>query len=96
MVLISKTSIQDNLIIKEGLKQIYGINNYTSMLLCSKFGLNPFQKIKKLKNFDYKNLSNYIDNNFIIGVEKKKQNFIFIKKNLDIKNFKGLKIKLKR
>jgi ribosomal protein S13 len=95
MILINKVNISSNQRLFYGLKKIYGINSFSSFKICYKLGYNPFILLSELLEEEIQEISFFIDFSFITQMEKKKQEYFFLKKHMDIKNYKALLLKIK-
>lgn len=81
MIHFLNTTISNNMNIKVGLSQIYGIGHFEAIKICKKLGLNPRAFFKSLNNQLRTTLSNYIKFKYVSGFHLrrlKKQNIDFL------------------
>lgn len=91
MFVYKQYTLNTNREIRSSLQFIYGIGWYKSNLICSKMGLSYPFLFKKLNNYNMQLLSFILD--FYSWLEVRIKHYIFqnIKKNFDIKSYRGLR-----
>ena len=95
MLILHKSYIKPSFTLYHGLTKIYGINYSSSLQICHALKLNKNLKVNKIPVDLLKKIAIFINLNFIINIDKQKQEYLAIKHYLDINNIKGLKKKLK-
>ena len=75
------------------LTKIYGIGISISKIICKKANINFNRNVLSLTNDDLKNLHLYLEN-YLIGGDLKRYNFLKIKRLKDIKCYRGIRHRL--
>nr|NP_044770.1 ribosomal protein S13 [Reclinomonas americana]AAD11885.1 ribosomal protein S13 [Reclinomonas americana] len=91
MIHLFGININSNKKIPFALKAIYGLGNKKVDELCSYMGLNPKLKMSDLNESQISKLCHYIEENFLIESELRKNQTYNIKRLLDIKSYRGLR-----
>lgn len=92
MILLFDTFITENLTIKNGLQQIFGIGPFYSKYFLKKLGLSENMKVKNLTSNHVKQLTLIIENSkIIINNNLKILLFNNNNKHINLKSYKGLR-----
>jgi len=77
--------------IKYSLTKFFGIDLSNSIKICKKNGINPSVSIDSLKKNQIRDLIEYIDKNFLIEQDLKKNLRLEKEKLINIKHYRGLR-----
>ena len=92
MIYIFDTEIPSFKSVKISLKNVYGLNNHQSIVICKKLGFSDNLLVSDLTNEQIAKLVKVIENsNVIINNELKKLQIFNLKLLVDIKSYKGLR-----
>jgi len=91
MIHIFGINIDSNQKIPFALKKIYGLGDKKVSELCSYMGMSKNLKLNDLNESQISKLCHYIEENFLIESELRKNQTYNIKRLLDIKSYRGLR-----
>ena len=103
MVYLFETEISNTKKVKNSLKDVYGLGDTTTNVICSKLGISKNSRICDLPDFKIKQIANYLDfSQLFISSNLKKikskasKNLISIKSVRGIRKLKGLPVRGQR
>lgn len=91
MIHLFGINIDSNKKIPSALKTVYGLGDQKVRELCSYMGLSKKLKLSDLNESQISKLCHYIEENFLIESELRKNQTYNIKRLLDIKSYRGLR-----
>ena len=74
-----------------GLTYIYGIGRKSANIILKKTGVNPDIRVKDLSEDDLAKIRDYIDKNFIVEGDLRKNVALNIKRLVEIKCYRGIR-----
>ena len=91
MIHLFGINIDSNKKIPSALKSVYGIGDIRVNEVCSYMGINKKLKLNDLSEAQISKMCRYIEQNYLIESELRKNQNYDIKRLLDIKSYRGLR-----
>jgi len=95
MVYLLNTEVSNDKPIATAIQAIYGVGKKRSLILCREFGVQPQTKFKDINKDIQNKFINYIQKNYVIGNDLKKNLIEINESHIKIRNYKGNRIKNK-
>ena len=73
------------------LTYIYGIGKSTATKICSALGIDPTRKVATLTDDEIFKIREYIDNNFVVEGDKRREVSMNIKRVQDLRCYRGIR-----
>ncbi len=93
MIRIAGVTLKENQLVKFALTPIKGIGKSNVREILTHFKIKPDQKLKDLDEKIIIELRNYIESNFIVEADLRRQQQINIKRLIDINSWRGIRHK---
>ena len=91
MVYLLGKNLDDNKAVCIGLKNIYGIGFSRAKQICKKVGINPWEKFGQIHSNKVREIIREVRLNYTIDVELKRAVYNSIRKEMDLRTYKGLR-----
>ena len=91
MARIAGVDLPNDKRIEIGLTYIYGIGRVTSNKILKETGINPDSRVKELDEKDVATLRNYIEKNYAVEGDKRKEVSLNIKRLSEIGCYRGVR-----
>jgi small subunit ribosomal protein S13 len=89
MARIAGINIPQNKIVRIGLTSIYGIGNKHSYDICKNLNISSSKRVHKLTDDEILKIREYIDKNFIVEGELRRETSLNIKRLVDLATYRG-------
>ena len=95
MARIAGINIPQNKIVRVGLTYIYGIGNKNSQEICKNLNIPSSKRVNQLTDDEILKIREYIDKNFNVEGELRRETSINIKRLIDLATYRGSRHKKK-
>ena len=95
MARISGVNIPQNKLVQIGLTYIYGIGNKFSQQICSALEIPKNKRVNQLTDDEILKIREYIDTNFAVEGDLRRDNSLSIKRLIDLACYRGTRHKKK-
>tara|TARA_B100001964_G_scaffold68220_1_gene77496 strand:- start:318 stop:701 length:384 start_codon:yes stop_codon:yes gene_type:complete len=95
MARIAGINIPQNKIVSVGLTYIYGIGNKNSQEICKKLNIQSSKRVNQLTDDEILKIREYIDKNFDVEGELRRETSLNIKRLIDLATYRGSRHKKK-
>ena len=89
MARIAGVNIPTNKIVQTGLMYIYGIGDKFSKQICSSLEIPTKKRINELTDDEILKIREYIDENFTVEGDLRRENSLSIKRLIDLASYRG-------
>ena len=89
MARIAGVNIPQNKLVQVGLTYIYGIGDKFSKQICDSLEITKSKRVNELTDDQILKIREYIDNNFIVEGDLRRENFLSIKRLVDLATYRG-------
>ena len=89
MARIAGVNIPTNKIVQTGLTYIYGIGDKFSKQICDSLEIPKSKRVNELTDDHILKIREYIDKNFIVEGDLRRENFLSIKRLVDLATYRG-------
>ena len=95
MARIAGVNIPQNKLVKIGLTYIYGIGNKFSKQICTALDISNSKRVNELTDDQILKIREYIDQNFKVEGDLRREYSLSIKRLVDLASYRGLRHKKK-
>ena len=95
MARIAGVNIPTNKIVEVGLTYIYGIGNKFSKQICNALEISKSKRVNELTDEQILKIREYIDKNFTVEGDLRRDNSLSIKRLIDLASYRGSRHKKK-
>ena len=95
MARIAGVNIPTNKIVEVGLTYIYGIGNKFSQQICTSLNIAKSKRVNELTDEQILKIREYIDQNFIVEGDLRRETSLNIKRLIDLASYRGSRHKKK-
>ena len=95
MARIAGVNIPTNKIVQTGLTYIYGIGNKFSEQICKDLDIPKSKRVSELTDEQILKIREYIDKNFTVEGDLRRENSLSIKRLIDLASYRGSRHKKK-
>ena len=95
MARIAGVNIPTNKIVEVGLTYIYGIGNKFSQQICTALNIPKSKRVNELTDEQILKIREYIDQNFIVEGDLRRETSLNIKRLIDLASYRGSRHKKK-
>ena len=89
MARIAGVNIPTNKIVEVGLTYIYGIGNKFSQQICTSLNIPKSKRVNELTDEQILKIREYIDQNFIVEGDLRRETSLNIKRLIDLASYRG-------
>jgi small subunit ribosomal protein S13 len=89
MARIAGVNIPQNKLVQVGLTYIYGIGDTFSKQICDSLEIPKSKRVNELTDDQILKIREYIDKNFIVEGDLRRENFLSIKRLVDLATYRG-------
>ena len=89
MARIAGVNIPQNKLVQVGLTYIYGIGDTFSEQICDSLEIPKSKRVNELTDDHILKIREYIDKNFIVEGDLRRENFLSIKRLVDLATYRG-------
>ena len=89
MARIAGVNIPQNKLVQVGLTYIYGIGDKFSKQICDSLEILKSKRVNELTDDQILKIREYIDKNFIVEGDLRRENFLSIKRLVDLATYRG-------
>ena len=89
MARISGVNIPQNKLVQVGLTYIYGIGDKFSKQICDSLEISKSKRVNELTDDQILKIREYIDKNFIVEGDLRRENSLNIKRLVDLATYRG-------
>ena len=89
MARIAGVNIPTNKIVEIGLTYIYGIGNKFSQQICTALNIHKSKRVNELTDEQILKIREYIDQNFIVEGDLRRETSLNIKRLIDLASYRG-------
>ena len=89
MARIAGANIPQNKLVQVGLTYIYGIGDKFSKQICDSLEIPKSKRVNELTDDHLLKIREYIDKNFIVEGDLRRENFLNIKRLVDLATYRG-------
>ena len=89
MARIAGVNIPQNKLVQVGLTYIYGIGDKFSKQVCDSLEIPKSKRVNELTDDHILKIREYIDKNFIVEGDLRRENFLSIKRLVDLATYRG-------
>ena len=89
MARIAGVNIPQNKLVQVGLTYIYGIGDKFSKQICDSLEIPKSKRVNELTDDHILKIREYIDKNFIVEGDLSRENFLSIKRLVDLATYRG-------
>ena len=89
MARIAGVNIPQNKLVQVGLTYIYGIGDKFSKQICGSLEISKSKRVNELTDDHILKIREYIDKNFIVEGDLRRENFLSIKRLVDLATYRG-------
>ena len=89
MARIAGVNIPQNKLVQVGLTYIYGIGDTFSEQICDSLEIPKSKRVNELTDDQILKIREYIDKNFIVEGDLRRENFLNIKRLVDLATYRG-------
>ena len=89
MARIAGVNIPQNKLVHIGLTYIYGIGNKFSSQICKALSIAPSKRVNELSDEQILKIREYIDKNFTVEGDLRRENSLSIKRLIDLASYRG-------
>ncbi len=89
MARIAGVNIPTNKIVQTGLTYIYGIGNKFSKQICKDLDISKSKRVSELTDEQILKIREYIDKNFTVEGDLRRENSLSIKRLIDLASYRG-------
>ena len=89
MARIAGVNIPQNKLVQVGLTYIYGIGDTFSKQICDSLEIPKSKRVNELTDDHILKIREYIDKNFIVEGDLRRENFLSIKRLVDLATYRG-------
>jgi small subunit ribosomal protein S13 len=89
MARIAGVNIPQNKLVQVGLTYIYGIGDTFSKQICDSLEIPKPKRVNELTDDQILKIREYIDKNFIVEGDLRRENFLNIKRLVDLATYRG-------
>ena len=89
MARIAGVNIPQNKLVQVGLTYIYGIGDKFSMQICDSLEISKSKRVNELTDDQILKIREYIDKNFIVEGDLRRENSLSIKRLVDLATYRG-------
>ena len=89
MARIAGVNIPTNKIVQTGLTYIYGIGNKFSEQICKDLDISKSKRVSELTDEQILKIREYIDKNFTVEGDLRRENSLSIKRLIDLASYRG-------
>ena len=89
MARIAGVNIPTNKIVEVGLTYIYGIGNKFSQQICTALNIPKSKRVNELTDEQILKIREYIDKNFTVEGDLRRENSLSIKRLIDLASYRG-------
>ena len=89
MARIAGVNIPQNKLVQVGLTYIYGIGDKFSKQICDSLAISKSKRVNELTDDQILKIREYIDKNFIVEGDLRRENFLSIKRLVDLATYRG-------
>ena len=89
MARIAGVNIPQNKLVQVGLTYIYGIGDTFSKQICDSLEISKPKRVNELTDDQILKIREYIDKNFIVEGDLRRENFLSIKRLVDLATYRG-------
>jgi len=89
MARIAGVNIPQNKLVQVGLTYIYGIGDIFSKQICDSLEIPKPKRVNELTDDQILKIREYIDKNFIVEGDLRRENFLNIKRLVDLATYRG-------
>ena len=89
MARIAGVNIPQNKLVQVGLTYIYGIGDKFSKQICDSLEITKSKRVNELSDDQILKIREYIDKNFIVEGDLRRENFLSIKRLVDLATYRG-------
>ena len=89
MARIAGANIPQNKLVQVGLTYIYGIGDKFSKQICDSLEIPKSKRVNELTDDHILKIREYIDKNFIVEGDLRRENFLNIKRLVDLATYRG-------
>jgi len=89
MARIAGVNIPQNKLVQVGLTYIYGIGDKFSKQICDSLEIPKSKRVNELTDDHILKIREYIDKNFIVEGDLRRENFLNIKRLVDLATYRG-------
>lgn len=89
MARIAGVNIPQNKLVQVGLTYIYGIGDTFSKQICDSLEIPKSKRVNELTDDQILKIREYIDKNFIVEGDLRRENFLNIKRLVDLATYRG-------
>ena len=91
MARIAGVNIPQNKLVQTGLTYIYGIGDKFSKQICTDLSIPKSMRVNELTDDQILKIREYIDKNFTVEGDLRRENSINIKRLMDIGSYRGIR-----
>ena len=91
MVYFLNTNLNNKKKVYIALTKIYGLGLYQTSQICDELGISPEKRIKQLTQGELEKLTNFITQNYDIGIDIKKSKLQNIQRLIKIGTYRGFR-----
>jgi len=95
MARIAGVNIPTNKVVQTGLTYIYGIGEKFSKQICHELNISNSMRINELSDDQILKIREYIDKNFLVEGDLRRETSLSIKRLVDLATYRGLRHKKK-
>ena len=95
MARIAGVNIPQDKFVHIALTYIHGIGNYNSKLICQKLNISPNKKVNNLTEDEVLKIREYIDQNFKVEGDLRRDYSLSIKRLIDLACYRGTRHRIK-
>ena len=89
MARIAGVNIPQNKLVQVGLTYIYGVGDEFSKQICDSLEIPKSKRVNELTDDQILKIREYIDKNFIVEGDLRRENFLNIKRLVDLATYRG-------
>ena len=89
MARIAGVNIPQNKLVQVGLTYIYGIGDKFSKQICDSLEIHKSKRVNELTDDHILKIREYIDKNFIVEGDLRRENYLSIKRLVDLATYRG-------
>lgn len=89
MARIAGVNIPQNKLVQVGLTYIYGVGDKFSKQICDSLEIPKSKRVNELTDDQILKIREYIDKNFIVEGDLRRENFLSIKRLVDLATYRG-------
>jgi len=91
MVYFLNTNLNNKKKVYIALTKIYGLGNYQTAQICDELGISSEKRIKQLTQIELEKLTNFITQNYALGIDVKRPTLQNIQRLVKIGTYRGFR-----